>query len=141
MLGYPVIPVRMRIEIACPVPESLLIPACISEVTRDIIRCLLGYKVECIKERHAGIALWSGTEVKTGVCKMVPAFRKSHIIECLCRTDYNLQRLRVSHSHIFTCKNHHPPEDKPGILPCVDHLCHPVKRRIRIRASYRFYEC
>ena len=68
------------------------------------------------------------------------SFRHTHPVKGLGICHHHREAIRIGHSHILCCLDHHTAEYELRILTTCYHPGHPVEGRIRVTAPEGFYE-
>ena len=102
---------------------------------RLLLNCLEG-----IEKAHLAVALGCGGKVKRRMGQMVASFGHSYGVESRSIGLDHDNCVGVGKAHVLACAYHHASEDEARIFSGIDHLGKPVKRRIGVGASERFYE-
>ena len=126
LLGHPMIPVRMGIEVALPMAEPLGVPVGVFQVIGHVFHPLGFHGRQRIEKSEGRVALGRRGQIQAGLGQVEPPLRQAYVIESLGRAHHQPQGVGIGQSHVFRGENDHAAKNEAGVLARVHHARHPV---------------
>ena len=135
LLGDPVVAIGVRVEIALAVAKAFVVAVAVLEMIGHAAVRLRAHLLQRIEEGKGGVGLLGRGQIERGRGQVEAAFGHAHLLEGLGAGVDHLDGVGVGHAHILAGEDQHAAEDEARRLAGIDHLGHPVHRRIGVAAA------